>query len=70
MNKKFINLKVFFLSVVITFTFISCNNNPSPDKLQLSVKNVFNLLPEKPQFVMYVNFKYMRTTRLLADKFI
>lgn len=55
-------LKLMSVMALIILTFYSCNNNPSPDKLQLSVKNVFNLLPEKPQFVMYVNFKYMRTT--------
>ena len=47
---------------VIVFSAFSCSNKPSSEKLPLSVKASLNLLPEKPQFVMYVNFKYLRTT--------
>lgn len=72
--RRFKNRGLIFVTAIILITFCSCNNNPTPDKLQLSVKNVFNLLPEKPQFVMYVNFKYMRTTEFwknnLSDSII
>jgi len=58
--KKF-SLRAIIL-VLTAFTVISCSNKPDTEKLQLSVKASLNLLPEKPQFVMYVNFKYLRTT--------
>lgn len=74
MGKSFRYIRLFFATAIIIFTLNSCNNNPTPDKLQLSVRSVFNLLPEKPQFVMYVNFKYMRTTEFwrsnLSDSII
>lgn len=58
--KKF-SLKMLFIAL-ITVSFFSCSNKPTTEKLQLSVRTSLNLLPEKPQFVMYVNFKYLRTT--------
>jgi hypothetical protein len=59
MKTRFLN-GCFVIAVV--FLLASCSNNPTPEKLPLSVKNNLNLLPEKPQFVMYINFKYLRTT--------
>jgi len=59
MKTRFLNCCFVIVAVIL---FASCSNNPTPEKLPLSVKNNFNLLPEKPQFVMYVNFKYLRTT--------
>ncbi len=50
------------LIILVSVFIASCSNNPVPEKLQLSVKSSLNLLPEKPQFVMYMNFKFMRTT--------
>lgn len=52
---------------VIVSALVSCSNKPASEKLPLSVKASFNLLPEKPQFVMYVNFKYLRTTDFWKD---
>lgn len=59
MRKNITKLFIVFVSAII---FFSCGSNPTPEKLSLSVKNNLNLLPEKPQFVMYINFKYLRTT--------
>jgi hypothetical protein len=59
MNK--FSLKVLLL-VLISVSVFSCSNKPTTEKLSLSVKSSLNLLPEKPQFIMYVNFKYLRTT--------
>lgn len=59
MKKAFLKYFLLFVTVIIA---ASCSNNPVPEKLQLSVRNSLNLLPEKPQFVMYMNFKFMRTT--------
>ncbi len=53
---------IFYFALISAILFASCSNNPTPEKLPLSVKNNLNLLPEKPQFVMYINFKYLRTT--------
>ena len=58
--KKY-SLRALILGVIVTAA-LSCSNKPTSEKLPLSVKASFNLLPEKPQFVMYVNFKYLRTT--------
>jgi hypothetical protein len=58
--KKF-SFRTLILAVIV-FSAFSCSNKPSSEKLPLSVKASLNLLPEKPQFVMYVNFKYLRTT--------
>ncbi|MCX6156467.1 MAG: hypothetical protein WCK13_02460 [Ignavibacteriota bacterium] len=58
--KKF-SYRTLILTVIV-FSAFSCSNKPSSEKLPMSVKASFNLLPEKPQFVMYVNFKYLRTT--------
>ena len=59
MKKFSFRTLVLALSVVAV---LSCSNKPTSDKLPMSVKTSLNLLPEKPQFVMYVNFKYLRTT--------
>jgi len=58
--KKF-SLKA-LMAVLIAVSIFSCSNKPSMEKLPQSVKTSLNLLPEKPQFVMYVNFRYLRTT--------
>lgn len=56
------NILKYCIVLVTAIIFFSCGSNPAPEKLPLSVKNNLNLLPEKPQFVMYINFKYLRTT--------
>lgn len=48
--------------ILFSFLFSSCGIKPSPEKLPLSVKSNFALLHKDPQFVMYLNFKSMRTT--------
>lgn len=58
--KKF-SVKV-LLFVLVFVSVYSCSNKPTAENLPLSVKSSLNLLPDKPQFVMYVNFKYLRTT--------
>jgi hypothetical protein len=63
--KKF-SVRTLILAVIL-FSAFSCSNKPSSEKLPMSVKASFNLLPEKPQFVMYVNFKYLRTTDFWKD---
>ncbi|MFA7360698.1 MAG: hypothetical protein WC139_06640 [Candidatus Kapaibacterium sp.] len=55
-------IPIYCVTVIVALIFAACSNNPTPEKLPLSIKNNLNLLPEKPQFVMYVNFKYLRTT--------
>jgi hypothetical protein len=57
--------KVFILLCLLCLA--GCNSKPSPDKLPASVKSVFNLLVEKPQFVMYFNFGNMRNTQFWKD---
>jgi hypothetical protein len=55
--------KLLFLFSIFYFLFlIGCSNKPSPEKLPLSVKATLPLLQESPQFVMYMNFKEMRTS--------
>ncbi|MFA5403648.1 MAG: hypothetical protein WC358_01820, partial [Ignavibacteria bacterium] len=55
--------KNYFLFSIFCFLFLfGCSNKPSPEKLPLSVKATFPLLQESPQFVMYMNFKAMRTS--------
>lgn len=51
-----------FFSFYILLFLIGCGNKPSPEKLPLSVKETLPLLQESPQFLMYMNFKEMRTT--------
>jgi hypothetical protein len=53
--------------ILIFFIFAGCSSKPTPDKLTPSVKSVFNLLIEKPQFVMYFNFSNMRSTGFWKD---
>jgi|WetSurMetagenome_2_1015567.scaffolds.fasta_scaffold106616_2 hypothetical protein len=57
MKKYFLLFTFYFL-----FFFIGCSNKPTPEKLPLSVKATLPLLQESPQFVMYMNFKEMRTS--------
>lgn len=52
----------FLISIFCFLFFIGCSNKPTPEKLPLSVKSTLPLLQESPQFVMYMNFKAMRTT--------
>jgi hypothetical protein len=55
--------KYCFLFSIFCFLFLfGCSNKPSPEKLPLSVKATLPLLQESPQFVMYMNFKAMRTS--------
>jgi hypothetical protein len=56
-----------FLIISLLFLIAGCSSKPSPEKLQQSMKSVFNLLVEKPQFVMYLNFNNMRTTQFWKD---
>jgi len=44
------------------FIHSSCENKLIPEKLSLTSRSTLNLLQEKPQFVMYMNFKNMRGT--------
>jgi hypothetical protein len=60
------SLKI-LLAALIFISVFSCSNKPSSEKLPLSVKTSLNLLPEKPQFVMYVNFKFLRTTEFWKE---
>jgi hypothetical protein len=60
--------KIIFSSLLIfILTIYGCGSKPVPDKLSPSVKAVFNLLLEKPQFVMYFNFSNMRLTKFWKD---
>ena len=52
-----------FLYFIFYILYIpGCSNKPTPEKIPLSVKATLPLLQESPQFVMYMNFKAMRTT--------
>jgi hypothetical protein len=46
----------------LTFILSSCDRAPVPEKLPLSVRANLNLLLKDAQFVMYMNFKSMRST--------
>lgn len=55
--------KYYLLFSFFYFLFLyGCSNKPSPEKLPLSVKATLPLLQESPQFLMYMNFKEMRTS--------
>jgi hypothetical protein len=55
--------KYYFLFFIFCFLFLfGCSDKPNPEKLPLSVKATLPLLQESPQFVMYMNFKEMRTS--------
>lgn len=56
--KKFL----FVFSIFYFLLLTGCSNKPAPEKLSLSVKSTLPLLQESPQFLMYMNFKEMRTT--------
>ncbi|MDD5363590.1 MAG: hypothetical protein PHN88_15820 [Ignavibacteria bacterium] len=60
--KKFYNIIIKLFPVLLIAVSFSCGSKPSVEKLSMTSKQVFALLPEKPQFVMYVNFKTMRTS--------
>jgi len=49
------------LSAVLLLA-VSCSREPVPEPLSLTIRQTLSLLPEKPQFVLYANFKNMRTT--------
>lgn len=61
---------IFCLSLVLT----SCDRAPVPEKLPLSVRANLNLLLKDAQFIMYMNFKSMRSTEFwkknLSDSII
>ena len=42
--------------------FFACSRKLTPEPLQISTKQIFALLQENPQFIMYMNFKNMRGT--------
>jgi hypothetical protein len=55
--------KFFFLfSICVLSFFTGCSDKPAPEKMPMSVKATLPLLQESPQFVMYMNFKAMRTS--------
>ena len=49
--------------LIVSFSLSSCDTEPVPEKLPLSVKANLNLLLKDAQFVMYMNFKSMRSTQ-------
>lgn len=55
---KFILSLLFCLSLIFT----SCDKAPVPEKLPLSSRANLNLLLKDAQFIMYMNFKSMRST--------
>lgn len=54
--------RLIFIVLVVCFGLSSCDTEPVPEKLPLSVKANLNLLLKDAQFVMYMNFKSMRAT--------
>ncbi len=58
--KKFYNLFSGLFLVLAVLTLHSCGSRPAAEKLSVTARQVLALLPEKPQFVMYINFKTMR----------
>jgi hypothetical protein len=63
MRKTYFIFSFCILYFIFNILFLNgCSNKPSPEKLPLSVKAAFPLLQESPQFVMYMNFKAMRTS--------
>jgi len=57
-------MKKYLLLILVIFSLFvsSCSNRQTIEKLTDTQKAVFNLLPEQPQFLMYMNFKSMRNT--------
>ncbi len=54
---------IYGLFLIIASFFLSgCSGRIIPEKLPDNVKSSLAYLPENPQFVMYTNFKNMRTT--------
>ena len=58
--KKFYNVYAGLFLVLTSLTLYSCGSRPAAENLNVTTKQVLALLPEKPQFVMYLNFKTMR----------
>ena len=56
-----------FIFLFISIIYFSCGVKPTNEKLPLSVKSNFALLQQNPQFVMYINFKSMRTTEFRKE---
>jgi hypothetical protein len=60
---KITGIAIILISLLFSILhFSSCNIKPEAEPLPLSVKSTLNLLQEKPQFVMYLNFNNMRRT--------
>lgn len=60
--KKFLRVLSGLFPLAAAILFFSCGSRIAPEKLSVTSKQVLALLPEKPQFVMYINFKTMRGT--------
>ncbi|MCE1166022.1 MAG: hypothetical protein LWX07_11545 [Bacteroidetes bacterium] len=58
--KKFYKIFTGLFLVLTLMSLPSCGSRPAAENLSVTAKQVLALLPEKPQFVMYVNFKTMR----------
>lgn len=56
---------LYFISNILYFQ--GCSDKPNPEKLSLSVKAILPLLQENPQFLMYMNFKEMRTSQFWKE---
>lgn len=56
------NFKKYILIILTGCLLYSCSSKPTAQKLPGSVRNTLNLLQVDPQFVMYLNFKSMRST--------
>jgi hypothetical protein len=52
----------YLVFISIPLFLMSCTGDPVPDTLSPGVRQTFSFLPEKPQFVMYANFRNMRVT--------
>jgi len=60
-KKKFARfLSKFYIVAAVLFLISGCSSKPEADKLSMTLKSNFNMLPEKPQFVLYFNFKSMK----------
>ena len=66
--------KLIAVLICLSFLFSSCDKAPVPEKLPLSVRANLNLLLKDAQFIMYMNFKSMRSTEFwkqnLSDSII
>ena len=59
-------VKILILVLMFLISF-SCSDKPVAEKLSVSVKSNFALLHKDPQFVMFLNFKSMRTTNFWKE---